>query len=186
MEQASAWADVLAAGPGLGQSPEALQKLKALLAAAGGKPVVLDGDALNLLAKEPELRSYKTGSWILTPHPGELDGFWGRGTEEVLADLPEAARQLAAAYGCIAVCKDAATVCALPDGQIWVNTAGNDGMATAGSGTCWRGLRPVFWRWEWSRSGRHLRRFCSTEKREIFWQKRVEERLLWPENCRIR
>ena len=134
MEQVSAWADVLAAGPGLGQSPEALQKLKALLAAAGGKPVVLDGDALNLLAKEPELKSYKTGSWILTPHPGELGRLLGKGTEEVLADLPEAARQLAAAYGCIAVCKDAATVCALPDGQIWVNTAGNDGMATAGSG----------------------------------------------------
>ena len=85
-------------------SPRKLSgKLKAFLAAAGGKPVVLDGDALNLLAKEPELRSYKTGSWILTPHPGELGRLLGKGTEEVLADLPEAARQLAAAYGCIAV-----------------------------------------------------------------------------------
>ena len=88
VEQASAWADVLAAGPGLGQSPEALQKPEALLAAAGGKPVVLDGDALNLLVKNQNLEVIRRVAGYLHLIPESWDGFWGRGQKRCW-HLPE-------------------------------------------------------------------------------------------------
>lgn len=140
VREAAAWADVLAAGPGLGQSREALLKLEAILEASEEKQAVLDGDALNLLAANPELWRYQRKPWVLTPHPGELGRLEGTGAGEILRDLPAAAGRLAGEQGCIAVCKDAATVCALPEGQRFCNITGSCGMATAGSGDVLTGV----------------------------------------------
>ena len=138
--RAAAWADVLAAGPGMGQSPEALRKLETLLSSAGEKPVVLDGDALNLLAQNPELWKLQRRPWVVTPHPGELGRLLGVSTRQVLERFPESAWELAQSRGCIAVCKDAATLCVSPQGRKYVNSTGNCGMATAGSGDVLTGV----------------------------------------------
>lgn len=137
---AAAWADVLAAGPGMGQSPESLQKLEILLEASQEKPVVLDGDALNLLARNPRLWELQRSPWIVTPHPGELGRLLGISTQQVLKDFGSCAQKLAVSRGCIAVCKDAATLCVGPSGKKYANNTGNCGMATAGSGDVLTGV----------------------------------------------
>lgn len=136
---AAEWADVVVVGPGMGRSGESLKILTGLLKAAR-VPVVLDADALNLLAEHPELREYLSEKMILTPHPGELSRLTGLSVEELKRDLPGAAVQTAAELHCICVCKDAATVTAAANGDICINQSGNQGMAVGGSGDVLTGI----------------------------------------------
>jgi len=141
-------ADAWVVGPGMGTSSGASALLRALLAAAA-RPVVLDADALNLLAAEgvPELGPAR----VLTPHPGEAARLLGATTAEIQADRVGAVRKLCRRTGSVVVLKGAATLVTAPGERVWLVPAGNPGMATAGTGDVLagvvgallaRGLRP--------------------------------------------
>lgn len=132
---------VLAIGPGMGQLPETEKFLAGLLSATG-MPAVIDADALNILAAEPELlaRLAKGRTLVLTPHPGEMARLTGMKTAEVQADRLEAARSFAKRLGITLVLKGSRTLVAHLDGSVAVNTTGNPGMAKGGSGDLLTGL----------------------------------------------
>jgi NAD(P)H-hydrate epimerase len=127
-------ADVLAIGPGLGQDAWG----QALLAAAleTGLPLVVDADALNLLAREPLQR----GNWILTPHPGEAARLLGTTAADVEADRYAAVRTLAERYGGTVVLKGAGTLVVTGNAPATVCERGNPGMASGGMGDVLTGL----------------------------------------------
>ena len=127
-------ADVVALGPGLGQNPWGRALYEAVL--ASGKPLVLDADALNLLAAAP--RALPVGT-VLTPHPGEAARLLGCATAEVQRDRPAAARALVRRYGAIAVLKGAGSLIA--DGErLDLCPYGNPGMAVGGMGDVLTGV----------------------------------------------
>lgn len=131
----------VAAGPGLGQSPQARALLQAAIAARA--PLVLDADALNLLAADAALRTAlaaRAAPAVLTPHPAEAARLLGITTAEVQHDRLTAAVQLAEAYRCAVVVKGAGSICAWPDGRWAINTSGNPGMASAGMGDVLTGI----------------------------------------------
>ncbi|MBP6626215.1 MAG: NAD(P)H-hydrate dehydratase [Arenimonas sp.] len=127
-------ATVLAVGPGLGQGDWG----RALFAAAlaSGKPLVLDADALNLLAERPQA----VPQALLTPHPGEAARLLGCDRNAVQADRFGAVERLAQRYGCTVVLKGAGTLVAAPGETVAVIGAGNPGMATGGMGDVLSGV----------------------------------------------
>ncbi len=129
---------VLAMGPGLGQTLGVKSVVRAVLAALK-IPVVLDADALNVLAGNAEESLAKARvPLLLTPHPGEAARLLARDARDVQTDRRGAAAQLAR-LGAVAVLKGAGTgVCA--GRRLYVNETGNPGMATAGSGDVLTGL----------------------------------------------
>lgn len=130
---------VYAVGCGLGTAPHARSLLERTVACAAGrqKPLLLDADALNLLAAAP---LPLPGHTILTPHPLEAARLLGSSTAEVQANRRAAAVRLAERYGCHIVLKGQATLTATPQGRIQENDSGNPGLATAGSGDVLSGL----------------------------------------------
>ena len=132
---------VLACGPGLGQSPETAGFLAGLLEGST-IPAILDADALNLLASQPDLlnRVANDRTLVLTPHPGEMARLCGVSTAEVQANRVEAARRFAVRNGVTLVLKGARTLIAHSDGRVAVNTTGNPGMAKGGSGDLLTGI----------------------------------------------
>lgn len=145
--------DVLVAGPGAGQSPSATSVsmfertlIPTLIAAA--KPVVFDADALNAIAfnasLETALVSRRHGPTILTPHPAEAARLLHKGTPEVNDDRLGAALALAQRFSAHVVLKGAGSICAFPDGRWSVNTTGNAGLASAGSGDVLAGMIGAF------------------------------------------
>lgn len=144
-------ASVVVAGPGLGQSAWSQQLLQQVLswATAAGTPVVLDADALNLLAQEYDFwRSAATASaragWVLTPHPGEAARLLGLDTQTVQADRFAAIQRLQAHTGAVCLLKGAGSLLAFPaddfNSCIDVCTEGNPGMATGGMGDVLAGI----------------------------------------------
>lgn len=132
---------VVVAGPGLGSAPAAHGLLAR--AAGGGGPLVLDADALNLLASDPALAAAlagRTGPTLLTPHPLEAARLLDIPVAEVQADRLAAARRLAARMRAVVVLKGSGTVVAEPLGQVVINTTGNPALATAGTGDVLSGL----------------------------------------------
>jgi len=131
--------DVMAFGPGVATARGPKDVLNTLIAQKGLR-VVIDADGLNCLAKTGGWVERKKASIILTPHPGEMARLWKSLFRE---DMPSArtdqAKSLAERTGCSVVLKGAASV--VCDGQkIYVNTTGNAGMATAGSGDVLTGV----------------------------------------------
>ena len=133
--------DVLAAGPGLGTGPGASALVHGLLENAR-VPLVLDADALNVLADHSEWLDAR-GAFadvVLTPHPGEMARLCGHSTQEVQAERLAAARGLATAHGVHVALKGARTLVAAPDGGIAINLTGNPGMASGGAGDVLTGV----------------------------------------------
>ena len=126
---------VLAIGPGLGQSARAQALLEVALAAVC--PLVIDADALNLLASQPalaRLASNRAHPTLLTPHPGEAARLLGISVTDIQANRIEAARQLSSTYRASVALKGAGTVIAHPDGRYVINTSGGPWLSQAGSG----------------------------------------------------
>ncbi len=135
--EAARAADVLAIGPGLGRDEWARQSWSQVLRVEG-KPVVVDADALNLLAQEP---TKLPADWIITPHPGEAARLLGVDTAAIQADRLGAVRELHSSYGAIAVLKGAGTLVASgARPEIHLCDRGNPGMATAGMGDVLTGV----------------------------------------------
>jgi hydroxyethylthiazole kinase-like uncharacterized protein yjeF len=133
---------VLAIGPGLGQSSDAARFCIGLLEATS-IPAVIDADALNILAKDPDLLPKLTRNGrtlVITPHPGEMARLAGGSTVEVQAHRLEIAREFARRNCVTVVLKGARTLIARPDGCVAVNTTGNPGMAKGGSGDVLTGM----------------------------------------------
>ncbi|HEY6720419.1 MAG TPA: NAD(P)H-hydrate dehydratase, partial [Burkholderiales bacterium] len=133
--------DVLVAGTGMGKSDSARKLLRAALASP--VPVVLDADALNLIAANRVLASAlgkRTAATLMTPHPAEAARLLGETTREVQADRVAAARSIAKRYRSLVVLKGNGSVIATPDGKFWINPSGNPGMASAGMGDALSGM----------------------------------------------
>lgn len=135
LEPLLARADALVIGPGLGQSEWGRGLLEAAL--AGNRPMLLDADALNLVARwETPL---PTVPWVLTPHPGEAARLLEVGTDEIQANRFEQVGELQSRYGGTVVLKGAGSLTC--DGDvIHLCSAGNPGMATAGMGDMLSGV----------------------------------------------
>ena len=128
-------ASVIAIGPGMGQGEWGRAMLDAALAAS--KPLVLDADALNLIAAAP--RALPAGA-ILTPHPGEAARLLETDTASVQADRNAAALALVQRHGAVVVLKGAGTIVAAAGRVSRVVAAGNPGMATGGMGDLLTGV----------------------------------------------
>ncbi|MCC4587194.1 NAD(P)H-hydrate dehydratase [Xanthomonas sp. NCPPB 1067] len=128
-------ADVVALGPGLGQDAWAQALWQAVLAT--GTPVVIDADALNLLASDA---LPKRGPRVLTPHPGEAGRLLGLSTAQVQNDRQAAAAALAQRYDAVVVLKGAGSVVAAPHATPRIIGAGNPGMAVGGMGDLLTGV----------------------------------------------
>ncbi len=98
------------------------------------QPVLLDGDGLSAIADHPDVLRRRQSPTILTPHPGEMARLLGTTTRGVLEDPIESARRAANLLQSIVVLKGSHSIVALPSGHVTLNTSGNDGMGTAGSG----------------------------------------------------
>ena len=135
-------ADVLALGPGLGDSLT-VDALEEVFNGFGG-PIVLDADGLNLLAQAPALEIPKPERIVITPHPGEMRRLLvARGEpprmEQTLPARRAAALALVAAYGCVVVLKGARTIVTAGE-RLYINQTGNSGMATGGTGDVLTGV----------------------------------------------
>ena len=135
----------LVAGPGLGQTGNAMHWLQRALASE--LPLVLDADALNLLAIHHELRQQlrqRTAPAILTPHLGEAARLMGYDVNAIQHDRMDAAQMLAERFRSIIVLKGAGTICALPDRHWFINPTGNPGLSSAGMGDVLSGMIAAF------------------------------------------
>ncbi|CEK18911.1 NAD(P)H-hydrate dehydratase [Chthonomonas calidirosea] len=129
-------------GPGLTTHPQTVALVQHLLGVLH-KPIVLDADGLNALAQNPEClrdRPEEAPPLILTPHPGEAARLLGTTTQEIESDRVGAVKLLASRFRAIALLKGRYTLIATPDGTLFVNTTGNPGMATGGSGDSLTGI----------------------------------------------
>ncbi len=131
--------DVVAVGPGLGQADDIRQLVRFLIAETD-RPLVIDADGLNALDGQMELLAGIRRPVVLTPHPGEFARLIGKSVAEVTEDRVKHAAELAAiSEGLIVVLKGSGTV--VTDGKTYfINTTGNPGMATGGSGDVLTGV----------------------------------------------
>lgn len=131
----------LVVGPGLGTSRDAHDLLAQALTA--NVPLVLDADALNLIAVEPGLKNKLTqrrAATLMTPHPLEAARLLSTSSINVQADRLTAARELAQQYNATIILKGSGSVIARPDGNVVINTTGNAALATAGTGDVLAGM----------------------------------------------
>ena len=135
--------EALAIGPGLGMGEGALEILSQAISSFTSS-LVVDADALNLLAANASLLSGLRGRAVLTPHPKEFSRLCGASVSEIQADRIALASAYAQAKGVHLVLKGAATVVAHPDGSVGVNPTGNSLLATGGSGDILTGMIGAF------------------------------------------
>ncbi|MCM1187799.1 MAG: NAD(P)H-hydrate dehydratase [bacterium] len=145
LEDGMKWADVIAAGPGLGKSEFAARMLKKILKESS-LPLLLDADGLNLAASHRRLRELLAAGGrqgreiVLTPHVGELARLAGKSIREVKEDVAGCGSKLAMELQAVVAAKDARTFICKPQGPVCVNLSGNSGLATAGSGDVLAGM----------------------------------------------
>lgn len=133
------WADVIVAGPGLGQGETADEIIRTVLNQSD-VPTILDADALNLISRNPEVLKNVRAQTAITPHIGEMARLTGKTIPEIKNDLIGTAQVFAGEYQIVCLLKDAHSVCAVPSGETYLITSGNSGMATAGSGDVLTGI----------------------------------------------
>ncbi len=131
--------DGLVLGPGLSAHPGTVQFFREFLPRVK-LPLVLDADGLNILAANQDLLSALPRPSVLTPHPGEFGRLLGRSAGEVLERRLELVLEFARRNGVVLVLKGHRSLTASPDGRVFINSTGNPGMATGGSGDVLSGL----------------------------------------------
>jgi ADP-dependent NAD(P)H-hydrate dehydratase / NAD(P)H-hydrate epimerase len=124
---------VLAIGPGISRHPETAEFARTVVGTYS-QPMVLDADGLNAFEGAAEKLDGKTRPLVITPHPGEMARLTGLSIPEIQRNRIGVARTFARQHNCIVVLKGHRTLVAQPDGEVWVNTTGNPGMATGGTG----------------------------------------------------
>ena len=133
--------DVLALGPGIGRHDGTRSLVENLLARTT-IPVVIDADALFALAEsKPERLKPSHAPWVLTPHPGEAARLLDCSVADIESDRPAAVRRLAERFGCVVALKGVPTLVSdHAEGVLYVNSTGNPGMATGGTGDVLTGM----------------------------------------------
>jgi len=137
--------DCIIVGPGMGRSAQAAGQLKAVLQTSS--PLVLDADALHLLAADPALSTLlkQRGNAVLTPHPGEAAALLSCDTTQIQSDRIASAQHIANRYHATVVLKGAGSIIATPEGSSeksrwYVNASGNPGLSAAGMGDVLTGI----------------------------------------------
>jgi len=132
--------DVIAVGPGLGTGPDVTAFVQELLDQSES-PLILDADALNALASDPDrLQSDGSRPVVITPHPGEMARLTKLSVDHVQAHRLDVARDFAVKHQVYVVLKGYRTLIATPDGKVFINPLGNPGMATGGTGDVLTGV----------------------------------------------
>jgi ADP-dependent NAD(P)H-hydrate dehydratase / NAD(P)H-hydrate epimerase len=134
-------ANVVAVGPGLGIGSQAKKIITSLITHSSLlTPLVLDADALNILAKNPNLLKKAKAEVVITPHPGEMARLLKMKIKDIQKDRKAAAIKAAKKFKCIVVLKGYKTVIANRFGKTVINPTGNDGMASGGVGDVLTGI----------------------------------------------
>lgn len=133
--------EVVAIGPGLGNTPDTIQFMRNALPEINN-PLILDADAINVIAENPDLWDVlpRTNEVIFTPHPGEMSRLMGLTVEEIQQNRLEIALEFSSKKNVIVVLKGSGTIVAHPDGRAYISSIGNPGMATGGSGDVLTGV----------------------------------------------
>lgn len=129
--------NAIGVGPGIGMADEAHGMIRDLLDACK-LPLVIDADALNIISSNSGSVANIPKNAVITPHPKEFDRLFG--DSQTAAGRLKIQREQAVNLGIIIVLKGAHTSIALPNGEVWFNSTGNPGMATAGSGDVLTGV----------------------------------------------
>ena len=144
LEFAEKTRSVLAIGPGLSQHPETVALVHRLVQENREQgldlPPVIDADGLNALAQAPDIISLLGTETVLTPHPGEMARLTNTPVATLEADRISTAQQFATQYGVTLVFKGVPTVIGWANADVWFNSTGNPGMATAGMGDVLTGM----------------------------------------------
>jgi ADP-dependent NAD(P)H-hydrate dehydratase / NAD(P)H-hydrate epimerase len=131
--------DMVILGPGLSLDPET-QRLARELTAEITKPLLIDGDGITAVCQDLEVVKGRRAATILTPHLGEMSRITGTSVREIDDDKVGVLQRAAAELNATIVLKGAHSLIGHPDGRVFVNTSGNSGMATAGSGDVLTGV----------------------------------------------
>lgn len=132
-------ADVLAIGPGWGQSLDLVSITEAVVQEVE-KPLVIDADGLNNLVHGLDLLKKRQALTVLTPHPGEMARLLGVSITEIEKNRLAVSEQFARELGVVLVLKGKPTITAFPTGEVYLNSTGNEGMATGGTGDVLTGI----------------------------------------------
>ena len=133
------WADVIVIGPGIG-TERVTEKILKYVVRKSKVPVVVDADGINLLARNKSFLIDKHAPLILTPHIQEMSRLSGKSKEEILRNPMGVASNFTDDYDVTLVLKDARTIVAKEKELLYLNTSGNSGMATGGSGDVLAGM----------------------------------------------
>ncbi len=125
--------DVIALGPGLGQHSKTGELIIELVSHMEA-PMVVDADGLNILAGDSDLISSYNGPMVLTPHPGELSRLVDKSITEITKNRIQIVKETAQEWQKVLVLKGGPTVIGAPDGRVFINSTGNAGLATGGTG----------------------------------------------------
>lgn len=145
----------LAIGPGLSTHGETQQFIRTVIAKKPPTPIILDADGLNAFDGHARELNGSKGMLALTPHPGEMARLLGTTTNDIQSRRLELAQKAAANWDAYVILKGHQTIVAAPNGQAWINSTGNPGMATGGTGdvltgmlaglTAEYGVKPWWW-----------------------------------------
>ena len=130
---------VLAIGPGISRFPETSDLVRTLVSKSD-VPIVLDADGLNAFAGRTNELNGKGRLLVITPHPGEMARLVGSSIADVQKDRLGVARKFAREHELTVVLKGHRTLVVQPNGEVWVNTTGNPGMSTGGTGDILTGM----------------------------------------------
>jgi ADP-dependent NAD(P)H-hydrate dehydratase / NAD(P)H-hydrate epimerase len=139
IEELAKGKSVVAIGPGISREPQTAELVRALVAKLR-VPMVVDADGLNAFDGRTDELNGKGRTLVITPHPGEMARLAGMSIPEVQNDRLGVARKFAREHELIVVLKGHRTLVVQPDGDAWVNTTGNPGMATGGTGDILTGM----------------------------------------------
>ncbi|MFY9911924.1 MAG: NAD(P)H-hydrate dehydratase [Candidatus Sulfotelmatobacter sp.] len=139
IEQLAKGKTVVAIGPGISRNPQTSELVRNLIARIP-LPTVLDADGLNAFENRASELNGKSRTLVITPHPGEMARLVGCSSADVQKDRLGTARKFAREHQLIVVLKGHRTLIVQPDGEAWVNTTGNPGMATGGTGDILTGM----------------------------------------------
>jgi NAD(P)H-hydrate epimerase len=139
IEELAKGKSVIAIGPGTSRQAQTSELVRSLVAKIH-IPTVVDADGLNAFEGRTGELNGKDRTLVITPHPGEMARLAGLSIPEVQEDRLGVARKFAREHGVIVVLKGHRTLVVRPDGEAWVNTTGNPGMATGGTGDILTGM----------------------------------------------
>jgi hydroxyethylthiazole kinase-like uncharacterized protein yjeF len=131
---------VIGIGPGLTTQTETVEFVRTVVGKYVDVPIMLDADGLNAFAGHAADLKAARKILVVTPHPGEMARLLGSDTKQIQSRRLEVAREAAAGWNAFVILKGYQTVVASPDGRAWINSTGNAGMATGGTGDVLTGM----------------------------------------------